>query len=300
MAGTPTSSRARVIRFVTAGALVAVLSACGGNGATSGKTAGSAAVPSGDTPVVVAASAGRTTATKNARLDVTGSISAAGRTSDLTSTGTVDFAHRTAQLTRIMPPIGEIEARLVDSTIYVHVPSTVAARFGGKPWLKIDANTLGTGGNSTPFGSLGTSNPTQLLSTLKGASTVTKVGDENVRGVHTVHYAVQVDIHKAAETSGLSAAEKQRLLQALGGQTTLPEDVWLDDQGLVRRLATDITATPATGANSAPVTAKTKLAMEFYDYGQATKPVEVPPADATTDFSQLLGLFGSLGSGTSS
>jgi hypothetical protein len=40
--------------------------------------------------------------------------------------------------------------------------------------------------------------------------------------------------------------------------------------------------------------------MEFYDYGQATRPVEAPPADATTDFSQLLGLFGSLGSGTSS
>jgi hypothetical protein len=177
------------------------------------------------------------------------------------------------------------------------VPAQAAGQFGGKPWLKIDPKAIGASGGQNPFGSLDSSNPSQILNTLQGAGNVTKVGDEDVRGVKTTHYRAQVDIAKAANAQGLTPEQKQQLQTALGGQTTVPEDVWLDEQGLVRRVAVDVSATPpSTGTSSnAPTSVKTKFQMEFYDYGQAGAAVTAPPADQTTDFSQILGQLGQLG-----
>jgi hypothetical protein len=242
-------------------------------------------------------------AAKNAKVDLTGSITRSGRSTDLTSTGSVDFEHRTAQLTRSMPPLGMIEVRLVDRAAYVHLPEPYASQFGGKPWLKLDAATLSSG--TSPLGSAASTDPTALINTLQGAGSVTTVGPEDVRGVHTTHYRMTVEIAKAADLQKLTPEQKQQLQQSLGGQPTLPEDVWLDDQGLVHRLAIDITATPPTGTTGttgtagggAPTAVQTKIQMELYDYGQATGPVLAPPADQVTDFGQALGQLGSFGSG---
>ena len=294
----------RASRFVTVGALATALVACGG-GSGGGKSSGSSgtSVLQGDPAVVVSGAAARTAAAKNAKVDLTGLVSAEGQDINLNGTGAIDFAGKTFQLTLTIPGMGQVEERFVDNVIYVKVPSSSASQFGGKPWLKIDPKTSGGSGGSNPFGSLDSSNPSQILNTLQGAGKVTKIGDEDVRGTHTVHYRADIDIAKAAEAQKLTPEQKQQLQQTLGGQGTIPEDVWLDDQGLVRRLAIDINATtPQTTASSAPTAVKTKIQMEFYDYGQAATQVTPPPADQVTDFGQILGQLGSLtgGSGTTS
>jgi len=293
----------RISRFVTAGALATALVACGGSSggsasssATPGSTGGgSTSVLQGDPAVVVTGAAQRTAAAKNAKVALTGNVTAQGQDIALTGDGAIDFANKTFQLNITVPGMGAIEERFVDGVIYVKIPASQAAQFGGKPWLKIDPKTFGSSaGGQNPFGSLDSSNPSEILNTLQGAGKVTKVGDEDVRGTHTVHYRADIDIAKAAAAQNLTPEQKSQLQQALGGQSTIPEDVWLDDQGLVRRLAIDVSATPSTGT-STPTPVKTKVQMEFFDYGQATAPVDAPPANEVTDFSQILGQLGQLG-----
>jgi hypothetical protein len=301
------ASWGRVSRFVTAGALATALVACGGSSGGSGHGAtggsggsGSTSVLQGDPTVVVAGSAQRTTAAKSAKVALTGTVAEAGQAIDLNGTGAINFEQKTFQLSITIPSMGQIDEVFIDNVIYIKVPSSAAGQFGGKPWLKIDPKAFtGAGANANPFGSLDSSNPSQILSTLQGAGNVTKVGDEDVRGTHTVHYRADIDIAKAADMQKLTPEQKQLLQKSLGGQATLPEDVWLDDQGLVRRLAIDINATPPTaGSSEAPTSIKTKVQMEFYDYGQPTPMVTAPPADQVTDFGQILGQLGSLGGGT--
>lgn len=295
LGGQRITGRWRLARLLLIGVLAAGLTACGGSG-DKGKD-GSTSVLRGDPTVVVTGAAQRTKAAKNAKVDLNGTVAADTRTIKLTGNGTIDFAGRTFQLALTVPAVGQVEERLVGNIIYIRVPQTAAAQFGGKPWLKLDPNAFGAGQN--PFGSLDSSNPAQILGTLEGAGGVTKVGEEPVRGANTVRYRAQVDVAKAADAQKLTPQQRQQLQQALGGQTTIPEDVWIDDQGLVRRLTTEFTA-KAPGAvagtpSAGPSSLQTRLTLEFYDYGQATAPVSAPPADQVTDFGQILGQLGQLG-----
>lgn len=285
----------RVSRYATVGALATALVACsGGSSGTSGSAGGSngSSVLTGDPVAVVAGTPAKTAAAKNADISLDGKIVSGAQTVPLTGTGAIDFQDKTFQLNLTLPGMGTVEEVVLGQIIYIKVPTAAAAEFGGKPWLKLDPSQFGSGQN--PFGSLDSSNPSQVLNTLQGAGQVTKVGDETVRGVHTVHYKANVDIAKAADAQKLTPQQKQQLQSALGGQTTVPEDVWIDDQGLARRVATDITATPSTGTGTTS-SVKAQLTVEFFDYGKANVTATAPPADQVTDFGQVLGQLGQLG-----
>jgi hypothetical protein len=285
----------RVSRYVTVGALATALVACSsGSTAKSGSSGGGGtSVLTGDPVAVVAGTPGKTVAAKNADISLDGKIASGAQDVPLTGTGAIDFANKTFQLNLTLPGMGTIEELVLGQIIYIKVPTQAAGEFGGKPWLKLDPSQFGAGKN--PFGSLDSSNPSQVLNTLQGAGQVTKVGDDTVRGVHTVHYKAMVDIAKAADAQKLTPQQKQQLQAALGGQTTVPEDVWIDDQGLARRVATDITATPSTGTGTTS-SVKAQLTVEFFDYGKANVTATPPPADQVTDFGQVLGQLGQLGS----
>jgi hypothetical protein len=292
----------RAGRLLIVAALAVGLTACGGSDSKS-STGGGTSAAQADPNLVVVSSPGKTTAAKNAKVSLTGTIAAEGQTVNLNGDGAINFEAKTFALNLTIPPVGQIEERVIDNVIYVKVPTAQAAQFGGKAWLKIDPRQFsGTGGN--PFGSLDSSNPSQILNTLQGASQVTKLGEENVRGTHTVHYRADIDINKAAQAQGLTEAQKQQLTQTLGGKSTVPEDVWIDDSGLARPIAVDNNATPpSTGTSSAPTSVQSKISIEFYDFGTAGAAVEAPPASDVTDFSQIfgqLGQLGSLNSGTTS
>jgi hypothetical protein len=86
----------------------------------------------------------------------------------------------------------------------------------------------------------------------------------------------------------------QRAIDQLGSgadqllDASLPVDVFVDDDGLVRKLAMnfDLPGQSGTGAGSAAIT------MEMFDFGSDVS-IEPPPADQVTDvtstFSQMTG-----------
>jgi hypothetical protein len=88
------------------------------------------------------------------------------------------------------------------------------------------------------FGAIGPSqDPAQGLDYLRGAGKVKRLGVAKVNGVATTRYRVQVDLKRAAKRSAKATAKRSinRLITTLGGPTTLPVDVWIDEDHLVRR-----------------------------------------------------------------
>ena len=171
-----------------------------------------------------------------------------------------------------------LEVRVVDSKLYVRTPAALAWVPGVKPWV-----VVGDGRSLDAYG-LGElqQDPGQLLSLLRASSTrVTKTGTAVVRGVETTRYVAQLELTKALEANagalGLTATERAALRRAadeLRGRSerqTLPVVVFVDDDGLVRRL----TLRDADGS----------VTVDFWDFG-ADVDVEAPPA---RDVSELPG-----------
>ncbi len=244
---------------------------------------------------LIAASAAATTDAGTARaaytMKMTGLAGASGGVT-ATGTGAVDFATRSSALRMHMtvPQAGmtiDMSERLVGTTIYMHSPLLSGAT--GKPWIKVDLEKFGkaAGLDIGAAMSTGGSDPTQMLAYLNAASdSIDTVGTEDVRGTETTHYHVVVDLLKIADTvpAGKRAAVRRTFRHEveLVGTRTLPIDVWIDSQGLVRREHMDFSMQPPTA--TAPV--EMEMTIDYFDFGA---PVHVvpPPAGQVTDLSDL-------------
>ena len=152
-----------------------------------------------------------------------------------------------------------LEVRIVDSKLFVRTPAALALVPGVKPWV-----VVGDGRSLDAYG-LGElqQDPGQLLSLLRASSTkVTKTGAAVVRDVETTQYVAQLDLTKALEANlalGLTATERAALrraaeeLRGRAARQTMPVVVFVDDDGLVRRL----TLRDADGS----------VTVDFWDFG---------------------------------
>ncbi|MEU0219521.1 hypothetical protein ABZ281_32450 [Streptomyces sp. NPDC006265] len=170
----------------------------------------------------------------------------------------------------------QIEQRVIDQVLYQKMPKGQAP--GGKPWIKIDLRKVaaqqGTDNQSM-------SDPAQSAAYAKAITDkdVTEKGSATVNGVKTTHYRVSVDV---AELPNGDTLRKQ-----VGA--TLPMDVWLDDEGRMRRQQIDMTvkAPQATqrsssDASSGPEKVTVRTVMDFTDFGTEVE-ADAPPAGQVTD-----------------
>ncbi|MBO0769542.1 MAG: hypothetical protein J2O48_12730 [Solirubrobacterales bacterium] len=180
---------------------------------------------------------------------------------------------------------------------YAKVPSELAPVVGkytgNKPWVKLSLATLGKTTGVPAFGSLlqgsnSTTDPTQALKILDAnAKSVKKVGTETIDGVATTHYHAVMDLTKL---KGLKPAVKKVLSQELAkaGQnhmTAVPEDVWIDNANLVRRIKSSQTVQSQSG--STPVS----MQIDFLAYGAQPTP-KLPAASQVFDLGPLLAKYG--------
>lgn len=165
-----------------------------------------------------------------------------------------------------------------DIVEYMRLPVLAKQLPGGKPWVKIDLNKLGSLKGvdvTTLLQSAGQQDPTQALQLLQSVGNVKEVGSEQVDGVDTTHYSGTIDPQKVAEKSGITGLAP--VLAASGAQS-IPIDVWVDGDGYVRKFQESVKGTNAT----------VLIAAQLSDFG-ATVDVTPPPADQTTDLAALLG-----------
>jgi len=150
------------------------------------------------------------------------------------------------------------------STIYMTSDLFAGQLPDGKTWLKLDLEKamkpLGL-----DFAALSSQSPTDALTRLRAAGSVTKVGPATVDGVATTHYSVILDLDRVA-----------KLTKGLQNVSYGPVEVWVDEQGLVRRMH----LTSVQGDSAGTPQAVLEMTMTLSNYGE---PVTVtPPADSST------------------
>lgn len=138
---------------------------------------------------------------------------------------------------------------------------------GGTRCGSVDASDVGV-----TTGSAGGVDPTAFLRGLVGSDEVTEVGPDEVDGVPVRHFAGTYTVDDALEDLPPDAAE------ALGGSyaelghiedAEIPFDVWIDDDGHVRRVIQEITV---AGLDL-------RVDQRYFDFGDDVD-IEVPdPAD---------------------
>jgi hypothetical protein len=285
--------RARILT-IGAAAAAAAFSAAGCGATDKAKDAASSAKGAID-PVAQAADV--TGAQKGGiAMTITAEVGAAGQTVPVHGTGTFDRAGKLGQMSLTTSVGGKdmtIDEVSAGHTIYMSSDAFKQELPSGKSWLKLDLDKAAKA-QGIDLDSLGgaTQDPAQVLDYLKGAGTSTKVGSETVNGVATTHYHVDIDLRKAAAKSGAADAKAtvEKLIKTTG-TSTLPIDVWVDSDHLVRRetMKYNMDVQGQKGSMS--------MTIDMTKYGVDVT-AKVPPADETLDGDDLLGATGGGGSGT--
>lgn len=238
----------------------------------------------------VAKAADTTAAAGTAEFGLAGSISVAGQTIPIKGNGAVDMrsARMRMSLSFPIPQFGSMEMEeIVDgSAIYMRMPSQLASRIpGGKPWMKFDLEALGKAGGVDLEQMLqagGQSNPSDMLAALKGVGSSQKVGAEDVNGTQTTHYKATIDLNKALEQiPDKKTADSLEQMFDGSGASSIPFDVWIDNQGRVRQ------ETFSVSINGASVS----MTITFTRFGVPLDTTP-PPADQVLDAGALLGAIG--------
>ncbi|MFP5318131.1 MAG: LppX_LprAFG lipoprotein [Acidimicrobiia bacterium] len=263
------------VRSLAAAVALVLLAACSGSGGD-------------DAADVVRAAPEKTIDAGTARVAINITFASTGATATVGGEGAFDLQDGRGALSLDLGALAAtfgastLDAVLDGSTIYVKTPAQMAAA-ATKPWIRIDLGTLGqqAGVDIGSLGQLRSVDPSQALRFLEGAvDDMEEVGEEPVRGEATTHYRGTVDLRKARDEVDADARPAvDQAIESLG-TSTFPADVWVDDEGRLRKLAFEIARTDS-GPSSAG-----RVELELYDFG-TTVDVQIPAADQTTDFTSL-------------
>jgi outer membrane lipoprotein-sorting protein len=275
----------RLLQYAfTFAALAVVVTACGGSDVFSPEDVAQAAVATSETNSM----------RMSIRMEVT--LPGSEHANEITGEGVFDNVAQRGSVTMDLGSlVGVAEQRLgttttvIDGTqIYMKLPFLEQVAPHLKQWIKIDLQEtakeqgidlesliqLGRGGD-----------PSDALAYLRAAGDVEDMGIEEVRGFETTHYATVVDLEKVPELAPEESRERVKQsvdqLMKLTGKSTQPMDVWVDGEGLVRRLSIEQTV------EQGPETSKTTTTIELYDFNSEVS-IEVPPADQVSDIKDLV------------
>ena len=282
-------------RLLSSLALAAVLASACSSSPT--PPAGGGGEEAGPLAMVVAAS-DRIDAANALAMEFTMTIAANGQ--ELTGSGTAVAAADGSRMHMDMsydsfpgmPDGFDMELILDDGTMYMSTSTLAAAgaptdAFGDKEWVMIDLSDVVAGYEA--FADLGTgqNDPSQAFEYLKGAEDVKLLGTEDIDGEATQHLSGTLDLQRAVEELPADAQEELRTtmqeLEQQIGQTSMPFEVWVDDQGRVRRM----TYTMETGPD-APQAVSLAMTLDITDY-DADLDFDVPSPDEAVDLSELAG-----------
>jgi hypothetical protein len=189
--------------------------------------------------------------------------------------GVYDYRHRLGRLTVVLPqdPAGTsghrpITELLAPGALYM---KNRGAGVPADKWVRVETASLSDGNLVTG----GVTDPYAAAEVLRGTRTATYVGRTQVGGTEVRHYRGTADLHRAARYA--SAGNRAALTAAAKGFATVevPFDVYLDDQGRIRKLRQRFSFVNGRQKTAVAVASTTLL----YDFG-APADVRLPrPTD---------------------
>ncbi len=184
---------------------------------------------------------------------------------------------------------GAMEIRVVDGVGYMSMP--LFTMFTGYEWVQFPEDesgelTEGFTGGANP------SNPSDFLTAMKDADAeVVEIGRELVRDVETTHYSATVNVAKLTENA--TPEERAEIEAQIGasGIEELPFDVWIGDDGILRRYQFAISGADMEPAAGGGEFESMVMIMEMFDIGTEVV-IEAPPAEDVAPEDALVDLFG--------
>jgi len=175
----------------------------------------------------------------------------------------------------------KIDTVITGTVLYMRSPAFQQLT-GGKQWVKLDVGKIARQRGIDLGSLLNTSpTPTSALAYLGGsAGKVEKVGTEKVQGVDTTHYRVTVDLERAAKHAKGTARQSLERLIRTSGVKRVPEEVWIDDKGYVRKVVYET----AGGSSSQAA----RVTMVLHDFGPHV-PIQPPPKGSVVDIMNRIG-----------
>lgn len=212
----------------------------------------------------------------------------------MTGEGAIEFESQRSTMTMDLGAVGaqtgmaKMEMRTDGRTIYMKLPN--AQQLGlPTPWLKMDLDSMAGLQGLGQLSQMNNTDPTSSMEMLRGVADVEEIGSEDIRGAATTHYRATIDIDKAIEDAPADMKKQlQTQFEALGSEA-IPADVWIDDEGRLRRqdISMDLSkAQGAAGGGQGPT--EVKVSIEMYGFGTDVD-VQPPPASEVTDFADIQG-----------
>jgi hypothetical protein len=244
--------------------------------------------------------AAKVTEARSARFSMTVRTTFAGEevvASTVTTQGVYDYAAHKGQMDTTVKTAGipfrfTQRTLVIGSTVYIHAPDVPEGQESPagvppitdehhKPWMKLELpkelagqSPLSPGLGPVPDDTGG--DPTRALSYLESAtSKVERVGSEQVRGTPTTRYAVTFD---AAKVVAQGPERFQGFVEDAGLAFPRPADVWIDEQGRLRKIHYAVTLNAPEGMGSTATQMTIETTQELFDFGVTVK-VTPPPAN---------------------
>jgi len=172
----------------------------------------------------------------------------------------------------------EFDAVLGDSDWYFRYPQLASRMPEGKEWIKLHS-LIAQSDNSTSA-----ENPEDSLRALSAAGSVQRVGQAEVRKVHTTRYRATLTANGVLKA--LSAEGQDELAEAfekVASQVDGPirAEVFIDRHGMVRRMDT------VTRVISSGTVVTTETHMDLFDFG-AQPQIQVPDESRVFDMTPML------------
>lgn len=224
------------------------------------------------------------TGARTARIEVTSAIRTQGMSVSFAQTGVFDFARDRGMLTMHGPGGMAQQVLFLPSRTYLKLPIGAHGPLPhGKSWVSLPA--LPGGGPSVGlFGLAGSTDPGDMLRALTAVSSgVTKLGSDAIRGAQVTRFRVSVDPARAAARVPRSRRPGFEAFAHHLGAGTIPVDVWVDRQNLVRQVR--ISLHPDHGEGK-PAAARVTQTIDFWDFGVPVR-VSPPPASEVASPSQF-------------
>lgn len=176
--------------------------------------------------------------------------------------GAFDWVGETGEMTMTMSGAGlpgEVEMDMIidGNDVYMKMPEGLGT---GAGWYRMDAADVGSGVGSANQLS---QDPSKFVEFLRGASEdgVEDLGTEEIGGVPTRHYKAELSFEKILDQApDQEAVEEMRAqLEAFGDVDSVPAEVWIDEDGLPRRMEMTMDLGDDAGAM--------EISIDMFDYG---------------------------------
>lgn len=226
----------------------------------------------------VAAAASKTENIAGAHFVMNARIAAEGQTVEFKGPGEI-ADHGKKMHMRMTMPAGILGMKDLTgkNVTFEAISSGKEFYFRGGPFAQLAGATWVVMGDDDPSFDLGQNDPSKMLEYLRAVSKVEEKGSEAVRGVQTTHYEARLQIDQVADKVSPEAARALEQLSTGLGTDEIPIEVWVSDDGLVRKLT----------MNWHPAQGSFVLDMELFGFGDVD--IDVPGASETVNLKQLLG-----------